>query len=79
MVTHLYNMTRVPTRLATLMLANAMESHRTTLAVVKLKRTSVSRNFQKPGTVGTRPASPYTMPPNITGGTRRKGRMSKRI
>jgi hypothetical protein len=36
-------------------------------------------NFQKPATVGTRPTRPYTMPPNIIGGTRRRGRMSNRI
>ena len=56
--THLNNMTSVPTRLATLTLANAIESQRTTLAVVRLKRTRVSMNFQKPATVGTRPTRP---------------------
>jgi len=51
-------MTKVPTRLATLILSKAMERRRTTLAVVILKRTKVSKNFQKPATVGTSPTSP---------------------
>jgi hypothetical protein len=42
----LNNMISVPTRLATLTLANAMESQSTTLAVVRLNRTSARRNFQ---------------------------------
>ena len=73
------NIIRVPTRLATLTLAKAIESQRTTLAVVKLNSTRVSMNFQKPATVGTRPTRPYTIPPNIIGGTRRRGRISNRI
>lgn len=75
---YLNNMTKVPTKLATLGLSNAIERRSTTLAVVKLKSTRVRRNFQNATTVGTRPTSPYTMPPNTSGGTSRKGRMSKR-
>jgi hypothetical protein len=75
----LNNIISVPTRLATLTLAKAIESQRTTLAVVKLNKTRVSMNFQKPATVGTRPTSPYTIPPNIIGGTRRRGRISNKI
>jgi hypothetical protein len=71
-------MTSVPTRLATLTLANAMERSNTTLAVVRLKRTRVRRNFQNAATVGTSPTRPYTIAPNTRGGTRRSGRMSKR-
>jgi len=56
--THLNSMINVPTRLATLTSANAIDSQRTTLAVVKLKSTSVSMNFQNAATVGTRPTSP---------------------
>ena len=52
------SMTRVPTRLATLVLENAIDSSRMTLAVVRLKRTSVSMNFQKIATSGTRPIQP---------------------
>lgn len=55
--TYLNNMTRVPTKLATSMLLKAIESRRTTLAVVRLNNTSVRRNFQNPATVGTRPTS----------------------
>jgi hypothetical protein len=55
--THLNNITRVPTKLATLILAKAIDRSSTTLAVVRLKRTRVSRNFQNPGTVGTSPTS----------------------
>ena len=72
------SMTRVPTKLATSILLKAMESRSTTLAVVRLKRTSVKRNFQNPATVGTRPTSGYRIPPNTRGGTRRNGRISKR-
>lgn len=56
--TNLNSMINVPTKLATLTLANAIDSHSTTLAVVRLKRTSVSMNFQNPGTVGTSPTNP---------------------
>ena len=42
-------------RLATLVLSNAIESRRMTLAVVRLKSTSVSMNFQKIDTSGTSP------------------------
>lgn len=72
-------MTRVPTKLATLILENAIDSHKTTLAVVKLNKTRVSKNFQNAATVGTRPTRLYTMPPNIRGGTSLRGSMSKRI
>lgn len=58
MGTYLYNMTSVPTRLATPVFATTTEIKSTTLAVVRLKRTKVNRNFQKAGTVGTRPTSP---------------------
>lgn len=61
------------------MLAKAMDNSKTTLAVVKLNRTRVSMNFQKPGTVGTRPTRGYTIPPNRRGGTSRNGRMSNKI
>jgi len=71
-------MTSVPTKLATLILANAMESNSTTLAVVRLKSTRVRMNFQNAATVGTSPTRPYTIPPNISGGTSRKGIMSNR-
>lgn len=77
--TYLNSMTNVPTKLATLMLSNTIESSRTTLAVVRLKRTNASRNFQKPATVGTSPTRPYTIPPNIRGGTSRRGRISNKI
>lgn len=56
--THLNNITRVPTKLATLTLANAIDNQSTTLAVVRLNKTKVSRNFQKAATVGTSPTSP---------------------
>lgn len=75
---YLNSMTSVPTRLATLILANAIESHSTTLAVVRLNNTSVSINFQKMMGSGTSPTKPYTIPPNMRGGTRRSGRISKR-
>jgi hypothetical protein len=39
----------VPTKFATLMLAKAMDSHNTMLALVRLKSMRVSINFQKPG------------------------------
>lgn len=77
--TYLKSMIRVPTRLATLVLENAMERRRITLAVVKLKRTSVSMNFQNETTVGTKPMSPYTMPPKTRGGTTRSGKISNMI
>lgn len=77
--TDLNSMTNVPTKLATLVLANAMLNQSTTLAVVKLNNTRVSINFQKPATVGTSPTRPYTIPPNIRGGTRRRGNMSNNI
>lgn len=71
-------MTSVPTRLATLVLSKAIDSKRTTLAVVKLNSTSVSRNFQNVVTSGTKPTRLYTMPPKTKGGTSRNGRISKR-
>ena len=73
------SMIKVPTKLATLMLLNAIDNKRMTLAVVRLNNTSVSMNFQKAATVGTSPMRPYTMPPKTNGGTTRRGRMSKRI
>ena len=77
--THLNNMTRVPMRLATLVLSNAIESRRMTLAVVRLNRTRVNMNFQNITTSGTSPIHAYMIPPNTSGGTTRSGRMSKRI
>lgn len=70
---------RVPTKLATPMLANAIDNSKITVAVVRLNKTSVSMNFQNVSIVGTNPINPYTIPPNARGGTIRKGRMSKRI
>ena len=52
------SMISVPTRLATLVLANAMDKHKTMLAVVRLNSTSVRMNFQKMTTEGTRPTKP---------------------
>jgi len=57
-ITYLNSIIRVPTKLATLVLANDIDSKRITLAVVKLNSTSVNMNFQKAGTVGTRPTRP---------------------
>lgn len=73
------NMTIVPIRLATLVFAHAIEMSRMTLAVVKLNSTRVRINFQKAATVGTKPTSPYTIPPKSNGGTTRSGRISNRI
>ena len=73
------NMTIVPIRLATLVFAHAIEISKMTLAVVRLNSTSVRINFQKAGTVGTKPTRPYTIPPKSNGGTTRSGRMSNRI
>lgn len=53
-------MMRVPMRFATLVLATATDMKRMALAVVRLNRTSVRRNFQNAGTVGTRPTRPLT-------------------
>jgi hypothetical protein len=53
--TYLNNIIKVPTKLATLILANAMDKKSTTLAVVRLNNTSVSKNFQNAVTVGTSP------------------------
>ncbi len=55
---HLNNMTMVPIRLATLVFAHAIEMSKMTLAVVRLKSTSVRMNFQKAATVGTKPTRP---------------------
>jgi hypothetical protein len=55
---YLKSMTKVPTKLATLELANVIDNRRITLAVVRLNSTSVNMNFQKAGTVGTRPTRP---------------------
>ena len=71
-------MISVPTKLATLELANATEMRRTALAVARLKRTRTSRNFQKVVTSGTRPTSRYTIAPKTSGGTTRRGKISKR-
>ena len=57
-VTYLNSMINVPTRLATLTLAKAIESQSIAVAVVKLNRTRVRINFQNAVTVGTRPTSP---------------------
>jgi hypothetical protein len=70
-------MTSVPMRFATLVPSQAIEMSRITLAVVRLKSTSTSMNFQNAVTVGTRPTRPYIIPPNRIGGTTRSGRMSK--
>lgn len=75
--TYLNSITSVPTKLATLVLAKAIERSRTTLAVVRLNNTRVSKNFQNPATVGTSPTRGYRIPPNTNGGTSRRGRMSK--
>jgi len=75
----LNSMTIVPIRLATLVFAHAIEMSKITLAVVRLKSTSVRMNFQKAATVGTKPTRPYTIPPKSNGGTTRSGRMSNRI
>ena len=72
-------MTSVPMRLATLVLSHAIESRRMTVAVVRLKSTSVSMNFQNVATSGTSPIHAYMMPPNTIGGMMRSGRMSNRI
>lgn len=53
--THLNNMTSVPTRLAMLVLANATEISKTALAVARLNRTRIRRNFQNVATSGTNP------------------------
>ena len=76
---HLNSMTIVPIRLATPVSAHAIEISKMTLAVVRLNSTRVRMNFQKAGTVGTKPTRPYTMPPKSNGGTTRSGRISNRI
>ena len=52
------NITNVPTKLAKLVLSNAIDNNRMTLAVVKLNNTNVSINFQNAGTVATSPTRP---------------------
>lgn len=52
------SMMSVPTRDDTLVLAMPMERSRMTLAVVRLKRTRVSMNFQNVATSGTSPIQP---------------------
>jgi len=74
----LYNINRVPTKLATDVLSKMMETKRTAVAVARLNKTRVNINFQYTATSGTRPIKPYTMPPNSRGGTTRRGRISKR-
>lgn len=54
-VTYLYSITSVPTKLATLVFANATEISRTALAVARLNKTRMSMNFQKVDTSGTKP------------------------
>ena len=76
--TDLKSMTSVPTRLATLVLANATEMRRTALAVARLNRTRTRRNFQNVATSGTSPTSLYTIAPKTRGGTTRRGMMSNR-
>ena len=73
------SITRVPTRVATPKLAKATEIERTTLAVVKLKRTRINMNFQNVPTVATKPTRAYTMLPYTIGGTTLNGRMSNSI
>lgn len=73
----MYNMMRVPTRLATDVLSKAMETKSTAVAVDKLNNTRVNMNFQYAATLGTSPMRPYTIPPNRRGGTTRSGRISK--
>jgi hypothetical protein len=51
-------MINVPTKLATLTLANAIESHSTTRSGQIEKETSVNMNFQYPGTVSTSLTNP---------------------
>ena len=68
----------MPTRLATLVLANATLIRSTALAVARLKSTRMRRNFQKVATSGTSPTSLYTIAPKTSGGTTRNGMMSKR-
>jgi hypothetical protein len=51
-------MIKVPTKPATLVLENATDINNTTLAVVRLNKTNVRRNFQNAGTLGTRPTIP---------------------
>lgn len=72
-------MTRVPNKLATLWLSNATEMRSTALAADRLNRTSTSMNFQNVATSGTSPTNRYTIAPKISGGTTRRGKMSKRI
>ena len=72
------SITSVPTRLATLVLANATEMSNTALAVARLNKTKTSKNFQKVATSGTKPTRRYTMAPNTSGGTTRSGMISKR-
>ena len=63
MQTYLNSIISVPTKLAMLVLAKAMESNRITLAVVKLNMTKTSMNFQKVATSGTSPTNPYMIAP----------------
>jgi len=72
----LYNKRRVPTRLATEELSNTIETSRIAVAVDRLNNTRINMNFQKATTLGTSLMSPYTIPPNNSGGTTRSGRMS---
>ena len=56
--TDLNNMIKVPTRLATLVLAKVIDKHKMMLAHVRLNSTRVRMNFQKIVTEGTRPTKP---------------------
>jgi hypothetical protein len=64
---------------ATPKLANATDIVRTTLTVVKLKRTRVSINFQKVPTSETKPMRAQTMLPYTRGGTTLNGKISNKI
>ena len=55
---HLYNINKVPTRLATDVLSKTMETKRTAVAVARLNKTSVNMNFQYTATSGTSPIRP---------------------
>jgi hypothetical protein len=66
-------MTSVPTKLATLTLANAIESHSTTLAVVRLNNISVP----EPGHSRHQAHQPVHYSTETSGGTSRRGSISK--
>jgi hypothetical protein len=68
----------VPTKLATPRSANETDMSRHAPAVVRLKRTSVSTNFQYAAGEATSPMSGYAIEAKTNGGTTRSGRMSKK-